>query len=105
MSEERFKELTEKHDHAIERLEEYEVRQRATRKWLMTAVLTAVGGLGGTGGLAYLDGAGDDAVATHIAMSEQRAEIADANIEKLMDQQRELKEMLIRLQVNVENLR
>ena len=108
MTEDNYRELTERHDHALERLSAYEGAQKGHRRWMITAVLTALGAGGGSGVLAYTDSSGDDnmetVVATHVATSNQRAKVVDGDIGDLQDQQMKLREAVIRLQVTVEGI-
>jgi hypothetical protein len=105
---EELRELTEKHDHALERINAYETAQRGHRRWLITAILTALGTAGGGGGFAYMDGAGDDkfetVVAIEAARSSQFREDTRSDLARLADEQIKIGKALARLQATVEIL-
>ncbi len=108
MTEEKFGELTRKHDETLERLQVQEGREKRNRWTVLLSLLGALGA-GGGGGIAYLQDMGDDesvktAVATHVATYEQWRSATNEDIGQMVIEQKNLRDAVIRLQVTVEML-
>lgn len=106
MTDERFQELTRRHDEAVARLDEQERKERRNR-WTIIATLISALTAGGGGATAYLNNDDDDiktVVATHIATYDQWKSGANQDIDELLEQMQKLRDAVIRLQVTVENL-
>lgn len=106
MPEAQLHELTKSHDDALVRLEMQESSTKKTRNYLIITALTAL--LGGSGSATALLGNDDESVktvvATHVAVDEMWKAGADADIGALIDQQKKLRDAVLKLQFTVEGL-
>ncbi len=106
MSTEGLDNLTERHDATVARLEAHESTVKKQRNYLILTVLTALAGTGS--GATALIGNDDEsvktAVATHVAVDEMWKDGADADIGALIDQQKRLRDAVLKLQFTVESL-
>jgi hypothetical protein len=108
MTDEKVKELTESHAEALRRLEEHECRRKKDRRWLLTAVFTAIAGVGGGSTNAYFSWDEQDDVKTVIAAelaslhTWQDAAVDD--IKALQEHQQQIREAVVRVQTILENL-
>jgi hypothetical protein len=101
VSEEKLQELTSRHDEALQRMEDYERKQKSGRITLITTLLTALG-LGGGSGVAYFQDDSEETmqtvVASHIAADDLWKENADRDLEDIKDSLDLLRDAVARMQ-------